>query len=55
MGYIRDTNIHTKSSNIVIYNNRYKMYKILIYLYIIYLYGSYTVTRICEIGIVSNT
>lgn len=55
MGYIRDTNIHTKSSNIVIYNNWYKMYNIFIYFYIIYLYESYTVIRICEKGIVSNT
>ncbi len=36
MGYIRDTNIHTKSSNIVIYNKWYKMYNLLINLLIIF-------------------
>lgn len=55
MGYIRDTSIHTKSSQIAILDKRYKVYNTLIYLYIIYKCESHAVTRMREKGIVSNT
>lgn len=54
-GYVRDTSIHTKSSQTVMLDERYKVYNTLIYSYIIYKCGSHAATRMREKGIVSNT